>query len=222
MTNNLLKNLADFNREDSIAIKIRRKRIAFFMDLLSPLPRPLTILDVGGTEIFWERLKFAGDDNFELTLLNLKKIETNYTNLNSVSGDARDMKEFGDKEFDIVFSNSVIEHVGGYDDQIQMAKEVQRVGKRYFLQTPNFHFPIEPHFLFPFYQFFPLELKTSLLMRFDLGWRRKTQDRETAQRIINSIRLLKKGELRQLFPGAMIHNEKIWGLTFSFIIYKGF
>jgi 2-polyprenyl-3-methyl-5-hydroxy-6-metoxy-1,4-benzoquinol methylase len=220
--NKLLKNLADFKREDSLALKMRRKRITIFKDLISHLFKPIKILDVGGTETFWERLEFQGNKDIEVTLINLKKIETHHSNFHSVCGDARDMIEFDDKKFDIVFSNSVIEHVGGYNDQRQMAKEVQRIGKRYFLQTPNFYFPIEPHFLFPCYQFFPLELKIFLLRNFDLGWRKKTKDRDTAIRIINSIRLLKKRELRELFPGATIQEEHLWGFTFSFIIHKGF
>lgn len=57
------------------------------------------------------------------------------------------MKQFQDNEFDAVFSNSVIEHVGDYEAQRQMANEIMRVGKRYFVQTPNFYFPIEPHIL---------------------------------------------------------------------------
>jgi len=118
-----------------------------------------------------------------------------------------------------VFSNSVIEHVGGYEDQKQMAREVQRIGKRYFLQTPNFYFPFEPHFLFPFFQFFPLWLKVFLLRHFSLGWRDKIPDKGEAIKTANSVRLLKKEELKELFPGAVIHDEKFGGLTISFIVY---
>ncbi|MEM2045934.1 MAG: class I SAM-dependent methyltransferase, partial [Candidatus Bathyarchaeia archaeon] len=57
-----------------------------------------------------------------------------------IIGDARCMP-FKDKSFDVVFSNSVIEHVGNYDDQKMCAEEIRRVGKCYFVQTPNFYFP---------------------------------------------------------------------------------
>ena len=51
---------------------------------------------------------------------------------------------FRDGAFDIVFSNAVIEHVeGGMQDRF--AKEIQRVGKRYFVATPNRWFPLETH-----------------------------------------------------------------------------
>jgi len=219
MMRNLLRNSADFRRDNSLALKLRLKRIALFKELISPLPKPLTILDVGGTEIFWERMGFARDKNVKITLLNLSQIETHGPWFKTALGDARNMHQFGDADFDVVFSNSVIEHVGGYEDQKQMAKEVQRIGKRYFLQTPNFYFPFEPHFLFPFFQFFPLWLKVFLLRHFRLGWYDKIPDKGEAIKTANSVRLLKKEELKELFPGAVIYDEKFGGLTISFIVY---
>lgn len=50
------------------------------------------------------------------------------------------MLQFKEKEFDLVFSNSVIEHVGGFQDQMKAANEIRRVGKNYFIQTPNKYF----------------------------------------------------------------------------------
>jgi 2-polyprenyl-3-methyl-5-hydroxy-6-metoxy-1,4-benzoquinol methylase len=79
------------------------------------------------------------------------------------------MRQFRDHQFDVVYSNSVIEHVGDLDDMRRMAQEIQRVGKRYFLQTPNRYFPIEPHFVFPFFQFLPRPVQISLVQKFRLG-----------------------------------------------------
>jgi hypothetical protein len=169
MVTAFLRKLGDLRREDSLATKVRLKRIAFFKELVSPLPKPLQILDVGGTERFWEKMGLVGHEEWRITILNVSECETHYTNIKSIAGDARDMCEVKDQEFDVVFSNSVIEHVGGYEEQRQMAKEVERVGRRYFLQTPNFYFPFEPHFLFPFFQFFPLWFKGFLLQHFRLG-----------------------------------------------------
>ena len=220
MMRNYFKKLGDFRRDDSLAIKLRLKRIALLKELIFCLPKPIRFLDVGGTEIFWERMGFAGNKDIEIILLNLSEVEIHYPNFKSVVGDARNMPEFRDGEFDVVFSNAVIEHVGGYEEQKQMAKEVQRVGKRYFLQTPNFYFPFEPHFLFPFFQFFPLWLKVFLLRHFNLGWYNKIPDKPQAIKTANSIRLLKKRELKQLFPRATIYEQKFYGLTISFIVYR--
>jgi len=222
MIRKFLLRLADFRRDDSLAIRLRLKTIALFKELIRPLPKPLRIVDVGGTEIFWKRMGFSGDKNFDITLLNLSEEKTHYPNIKSIAGDARNMHQFRDFEFDIAFSHSVIEHVGEYHDQKQMANEMQRVGKRYFLQAPNFYFPFEPHFLFPFFQFFPLRLKLFMLRNFKLGWYNKITNKEEAIKAINSNRLTKKWELKEFFPSATIHELKYLGLTISFILYKGF
>jgi 2-polyprenyl-3-methyl-5-hydroxy-6-metoxy-1,4-benzoquinol methylase len=221
MIRDFLLRLADFRRDDSLAIRTRLKRMAYFKELISSLPRPLRILDVGGTEIFWERMGLCDDKSIEVVIINLRDIETRHPNFKSVIGDARDMHQFKDGEFDVVFSNSVIEHVGGYENQKKMANEVRRIGKRYFLQTPNYYFPVEPHILFPFFQFFPLRLQVFLLCHFNLGWATKITSKERAAQLIRCCRLLKKKELKELFPGANIRKEKLMGLIMSYIVVEG-
>ncbi len=79
-------------------------------------------------------------------------------NLDSVKGDGRKL-EFDDSEFDIVFSNSVIEHVGSFEDQKKICEEILRVGKKFWVQTPSKSFFFEPHFLFPFFHWFPISIR---------------------------------------------------------------
>lgn len=206
-----------------VKVRARKKRFTLFESLASSLPRPLRILDVGGTEKFWEEVGFKGQEGIEILLLNVSMVEPHYPGFRSTVGDARKMDEFDDREFDVVFSNSVIEHVGDYERQREMAREVRRVGRRYFLQTPNRNFPIEPHFVFPFFQFLPLPAQTFLLFHLNLGWKRKRRikDKERARQIATSIRLLTESELREFFPGATLYKEKLLGLTKSFIVYDG-
>ncbi len=204
----------------AFARKMRKKRIALFASLISELPRPLNILDVGGEQGFWEIVGLIKEDA-KIVLYNISPSEVLYPNLVSIVGDARDMREFGEKQFQIVFSNSVIEHVGTYAQQRQMAEEVQRVGERYYVQTPNRYFPIEPHFLFPFFQFLPVKLRVFLVAHFNLGWRGKITNKQEALEAVQEIRLLTEKELKELFPGAKIYKEKLLGLTKSFIVYKG-
>jgi SAM-dependent methyltransferase len=199
----------------SIALSFRKKRFAFVKALLVDLPKPLHILDVGGTQGYWEHMGFTGDD-LQLTLLNTEPIEVTLPNVTSVIGDARDMCEFKDKEFEVVFSNAVIEHVGNFDQQRRMAEEVQRVGKRYILHTPNRYFPIEPHVLIPFFQFLPLSLKVFIAIHSpNWGWKSSHLGE------LSTIRLMSERELRSIFPGARVYKERFWGLTKSFILYKG-
>lgn len=214
----MFKMLADNRNQNSLATKMRKKRTAFFEELLAPLEKPIRILDVGGTEQFWKM--FAESDDKLITLLNLEAASVSLSNCVSVEGDACHL-DFTDGSFDVVFSNSVIEHVGGYEDQAQMAKEACRVGKRYFVQTPNKYFPIEPHFVFPFYQFLPFSLRVWLLQNFNLGWFQKTPSKFDAEQIVSSIRLIDKREFSRLFPEAKIYEEKIFGLTKSFVAYSG-
>ena len=114
-----------------------------------------------------------------------------------------------------------VEHVGGYADQMRMANEVMRVGKRHFIQTPNRYFPLEPHFLFPFFQFFPVVFRVWLLQNFKLGWFSRTPDPATAKEIVKSIRLLGRDEFLALFPGSSLYEEKVLGVTKSFVAYGG-
>ena len=216
----MLKRIADNRDQGSLAVQFRRKRFAFFQSLLSHLERPVRILDVGGTETYWKMMELNAGDQVFITLLNLSQNEVSLPNVTSIAGDARAILA-KDASFDVVFSNSVIEHVGTYQDRIQMAKEVRRVGKRYFVQTPNKYFPLEPHFLFPLFQFLPINIRVLLLQNFRLGWFSKTPDKAKAREIVESIRLLDKREFISLFPNAELYEEKIFGMTKSFVVYGG-
>lgn len=219
----------DHERSDSWATSLRKQRFALFKSFIEETinstdflqERPLRILDVGGKPSIWHQSGFLSEfANVEITLLNISPIQVSDPRLKTVIGDARNM-DFADHEFDVVFSNSVIEHVGNYDDQARMAKEVMRVGKRFFIQTPNLYFPIEPHFVFPFFQFLPLSVKVLLINHFRLGWVGPVPDKQEAIKTVSEIRLLSKQEFTKLFPNANIFEEKIFGLTKSFIAYSG-
>jgi SAM-dependent methyltransferase len=120
--------------------------------------------------------------------------------------------EFADEQFGAVFSSSTIEHVP-QELQADFAAEIRRVGRRYFVQTPNRYFPIEPHYQFPLFQFLPHRVQRALNNRFSLGWRKKGEWEE--------INLLSARDLRRLFPDAEIHRERVFGLTKSLMAVRG-
>ncbi len=223
MLSKILTNLADDQQPNSPALKLRKERFALFKSLAASVPAPLKILDAGGEQGIWKREGFCEQktQGTEIFILNLYEVPVKHPNLKSAVGDVTDMRQFKDGEFDIVFSNSVIEHVGDYEDQRRMANEVMRVGKRYFVQTPSRYFPIEPHFLFPFFQFLPLWAKVWLVTHFSIGWSPKFTDRQEAAVFVSSVKLLNKQELLNLFPGSTLREEKFLGLTKSFIVYGG-
>ena len=207
---------------------LRRRRFRFVRALLATLPPAATILDVGGTQTFWEQVvELSEVDEPDalaaqrtIVLYNVKEAVVSHPAFIGKAGDARAMHEFAAQQFDFVFSNSVIEHVGTYEQQKQMAQEVQRVARRYYVQTPYRYFPIEPHVLLPFFQFFPLFLRVFLLVHMGSPWGWKLKNRQEAEAYLRSIRLLTKKELRALFPGARIYEEKFLGFTKSLIVYQ--
>ncbi|MBI5870707.1 MAG: methyltransferase domain-containing protein [Actinobacteria bacterium] len=215
------KNIADFTNDRSVAARCRAGRHALFRSLIESKPKPLKILDLGGTQNFWETTGLLNPEANDITLLNVMPIAVDKPGFRSMVGDARSMPEFENGEFDVVFSNSVIEHVGTYDDQRSMAREIKRVGHSYFVQTPNRYFPIEPHTVFPLFQFLPIAIRAWLLNHFSLGWFEKIGDREQARELAKSIRLLTGKEFADLFPDATFEKESFLGMTKSFIVYGG-
>jgi hypothetical protein len=220
----VLEKIYDNRQSDSWASNLRNHRLNLFKSLLATVETPVKILDVGGTLEFWKNSKLINADrDIDLTVLNMSPVAVDGEDrsIKTVVGDARYMTEFADGEFDVIFSNSVIEHVGDYHDQDLMAREILRIGKRYFIQTPNLYFPIEPHFVFPLFQFFPRELKFWLVTHFNLGWYDRVTDEKAAWELVNEVRLLSKDEFKSIFPNATIYQEKVLGLTKSFIAYGG-
>jgi SAM-dependent methyltransferase len=112
---------------------------------------------------------------------------------------------FADGEFEIAFSNSVIEHIVDAADRARYAAEVRRVAGRYFVQTPSRSFPVEPHSLLPLVHLLPPSLGRRL-WRFGVS----TDPYESA-------RLLGVRELRRLFPDAAIVRERLGPLTKSLV-----
>lgn len=119
-------------------------------------------------------------------------------NVRFVQGDATAMP-FADGAFDVAFSNSVIEHLP-LALREAYAREIRRVGKRYFVQTPNRYFPVEPHFWLPLVQFLPQRVQRWLEQHLLGG---------------EEIHLLTVQEMERLFPDAEIQREKVFGLTKS-------
>lgn len=217
----VIKGLADNSSGTSLATRMRRARFALFLSLLQKLEGHVEILDIGGTQEFWTLMTGGDPGDVRVTLLNIEHQPVTSPKFVSAVGDARAMPEFPDKSFDVVFSNSVIEHVGDYREQQRMASEVMRVGRRYFVQTPNKRFPLEPHFLFPFFQYLPLEARAQLVHRFDVGWYKRIPSIDKAREEVRSIQLLTRRRFSGLFPDAEIHEEKLLGLTKSFVAFGG-
>ena len=217
-----IRQWADSADPNSLANRLRSRRFALFESLVSSLPKPIRILDIGGTNEFWENRGWGNRTDVQVVTLNLRVEPKLFSNIESVVGDATDLGRFQDASFDIAFSNSVIEHLFTFDNQRRMANEVRRVGKAYWVQTPNFWFPVEPHFHVLGWQWMPFGIRVSLIRRWKCGWRGPCADLEQARRLVREVRLMTDAELRQAFPDADLVPERFAGLVKSWIVIYGF
>jgi len=217
----LIRRLADDENKDSLANRLRNRRFQLFEAFVAQLPRPLNILDVGGTNAFWEQRGWAGRHDVRIVTLNLEAEPRRFDNVEPAVGDATNLGQFGDRSFDLVFSNSVIEHLFSLENQQKMASEIRRVGKTYWVQTPNFWFPMEPHFHVPAWQWLPVPVRVALLRRWRCGWRGPSPDPTRARELVSELRLMRQRELKTLFPGGVLIPERFCGLVKSWTVVGG-
>ncbi len=211
---------ANQTNDDSVSAALRKKRLSFFSEFCDRIGTPLKILDLGGSDYHWRNSAFMNNKNYHITIINTEIQSTkDFRNMSFIKRDVTDMNFFDDEEYDIVYSNSLLEHINVFEEQKNLAKEIMRTGKHYFVQTPNYYFPVEPHFLFPFFQYLSDDMKTRLLSKYNLGWYKKEDDIVKARALATSVRLLKEDELKKIFPGGKIYTEKYFLLNKSFIVY---
>jgi hypothetical protein len=123
---------------------------------------------------------------------------------------------FKNGDFDLIFSNSVIEHVGSIENQEKFANEVMRLSDKYIIQTPSFWFPLEPHSLIPFFQFIPHKVRALLIMTFNINYFPKAANYLDAVEVSKSTIMITKKRFRKLFPDAEIHVERLLGIPKSY------
>ena len=136
------------------------------------------------------------------------------------AGDVSSIDWLENNSFDIVHSNSVIEHLGDWQNMGQFANEVKRLARRYYVQTPYFWFPIEPHFIAPFFHWLPEPTRAGILTRIPLGLGGKSPGLDNAIQRVQSVRLLNGSQFRHLFDDASHVSEKFLGLTESLIAIR--
>jgi hypothetical protein len=123
------------------------------------------------------------------------------------------------RRYDLVFSNSVIEHVGGHERRLRFAEAVRTLSDAYWVQTPYRYFPVEPHWIAPAMQFLPVAVRTALAHRWPLSHTRP-RDRQEALESVLWTELLDRTQLRHYFPDAWLRAERAFGLTKSLIAVK--
>jgi hypothetical protein len=219
----LIDAAANSSSTASSAHRFRRARYERFEQLTESVRRgrrePLRVIDLGGTAEYWNLMGGADDVGLEITALNLDVPDTPDPNVKEIRGSATDTG-LPDLSFDITFSNSVIEHVGEYEDQLRMAGEVRRLAPTYYLQTPCRSFPIEPHHrALLAHPYLPYPVRRWAMQR------RRGIAAEEAEAILNSVRLMTRRELVRAFPDGTVERErlKVFGvptLTKSWVLVR--
>jgi hypothetical protein len=194
-----------------VAGYFRRRRFSGFDRFLSGIE---SIIDFGGTPQIWLRL---GRSKVVLLNIDAQSVPTGFV---AMKGDAR-RTSFRDQSFDLAFSNSTIEHVGTWEDQQLFARELCRVGKRVYCQTPARTFFFEPHYFTPFVVWFGFLLRRYWFVRYctyyGIRWKPTPEQVKDFQ---SHLRLLNYAEMRQLFPGCSIRRERFLGMTKAYIAIR--
>jgi ubiquinone/menaquinone biosynthesis C-methylase UbiE len=166
-----------------------------------------TILDVGGEHYTWQII--GRTEGIVLLNLLVPRVSEGYT---YVCASAMEMP-FRDQSFDLAFSNSAIEHVGSEDNQFQFAREMFRVGRKIYCQTPCRLFPIDPHLTAPFLHWLPVRWLTPTVLRYftPTGWLLK-------RRFEYDVTWISKAKLRKMFPGCKIKTERFLLMPKSFVV----
>ncbi len=232
---------------------LRRRRWQVLLEAFPHIGQ-MRVLDLGGLADAWLD---APQLPREIVVLNVPAWEERVvrateqlgegTTVHYLFGDACDPpEEILGQHFDLVYCNSVIEHVGGHQRRVELANSIHRLADRHWVQTPYRYFPIEAHTLIPGLQFMPMHMRAAVMRRWPLGhmlkfsrdWpqaeiraqppfstaygsRLQTMDLGYSVVGAQSIELLSKAEMRVYFPDSAILSERVLGIPKSLIAVRG-
>ncbi|WP_328468574.1 class I SAM-dependent methyltransferase [Actinoplanes sp. NBC_00393] len=195
----------------SLGHAARRRRAAKLVETFPGLAG-MRVLDLGGEPLFWRGFPVRPA---HVTVLNLLSFDAAEPWIDAVTGDACDPPAaVTRRRFDLVVSNSVIEHVGGHVPRQRFAEVVLRAADRHWVQTPYRYFPVEPHWVFPGMQFLPLRVRAEVTRRWPLSPGR-AGDLPEAVANAASVELLSLTEMRAYFPDSYLWYERAVGLIKS-------
>lgn len=219
--------IANYDDRRSLGARLRAKRIKPLLSMMDAVFKEhgnVEIVDVGGEKNYWNIVPYRYLEEYDvrITIVNLpsSSFSDEDDRFRFVAADGCDLSCFDDNSFHIAHSNSVIEHVGRWDRMVKFSKEIRRVAPRYFVQTPNYWFPIEPHWMFPFFHWLPQPIRIWLVLNFSLGHWTKATGVDAAVRQVEEANLLNKRMLAELFKDAQIYTERFLLLPKSLMAIK--
>lgn len=204
----------------SLSSKFRSRRATVLRQLLLKSGR--RILDLGGTSDYWRRIgiDFLDSHGFQITILNSSASELGEGPFEAIVGDACSVAA-PDMSYDFVHSNSVVEHVGSWQRMQAFAGEVRRLAPAYYVQTPNWWFPIEPHFYTaPMFHWLPAPVRARILYHFPVAYAGRIRPIAAARKVVEETQLLTARQMSRLFPDASIERERVAGLSKSLLAIR--
>ena len=219
----MFKLLVNHHKKNSFVNQFRQKRFELLKNGIEKLIQKdrFKIIDIGGDIQYWKNIGWQ-HPACKIHLLNLyeSKVPENETyQFSSSVGNGLSL-EYKKGEVDLIFSNSVIEHVGSYQKQQIFANEVRRVSDKYIVQTPSIWFPLEPHSLIPLFQFLPHPIRALLIMTFNINYFPKAKTYKAAIKVSHSTLMFTHKRFKQLFPEAEIQVERFLGIPKSYTAIK--
>jgi hypothetical protein len=177
----------------------------------------MNIVDFGGTVWWWDHAPVRPR---HVTIINLAEPTSHRPWITYIRGDACRGDELLDgRAFDLAFSNSLMEHVGGHQQRAALATVIAKSAPRFFVQTPYRYFPIEPHWMWPAFQFLPVNIRSWLAPRWPLGQTYRWPAGQAAEEVMRTD-LISLTEMRRYFPDSKIIYERFLYLPKSLIAIR--
>jgi len=203
----------------NISMRFRKRMFHKFMDVMRPRPES-KVLDIGVTsdDVYQESNYFEKMYPYPEQIVCVGTedggyLEEKYKGLKFYKVNPSELLPFNDKEFDVAFSNAVIEHVGSFEEQKKFVREMSRVSKSFFITTPNRWFPVEFHTAIPLLHFLPPEMYRKVLSA--IG--------EKYWSMEENLNLLSRKDLKCLFedqPDIIVDNVSLFGVPTNLIVYN--
>lgn len=203
--------------DDSWAARWRRRRAGWLVETFPDLAQ-MSVIDLGGRLDTWLRAEVRPA---RVHVVNLESPPAEMPDWARVEhGDACALpRRITERRYDLVFSNSVLEHLGGHERRLRFAEAVHSLAGAHWVQTPYRYFPIEPHWLAPGMQFLPVRSRVALARRWPLAH----SPARTHEAAINDVlwtELLDRSQMRHYFPHSQLRTERVAGLPKSLIAVR--
>jgi len=177
-----------------------RKKLFDRVCTLIDFSKSSSLLDIGGPTIGSKEIYKQFN---RIVILNLDSyyLHGKIKQIEMLQADACNLP-FRDDSFDYILSNATLEHIPK-QKWFNVSHEIFRVAIRnFFIITPNYYFPLEPHSMIPLFQFLPRFIKHFFLFRLNMKF-------GYVSKHFYKIYLPEKRQLENIFKSANIHGRGI-------------